>query len=52
MKDMAFGRDETAIEIFPSSSNLVDGAHQRHLWRITNVVLLQLPNLKTGLNIT
>lgn len=31
MKDLAFGGDQWAIEIFPSHRCLVDGEHQRHL---------------------
>lgn len=45
MKDLAFGGCATAVEVFPSHRNLVDGAHQRHLWEVDEK---QVPNLHTG----
>jgi hypothetical protein len=45
IKNMAFGGDATAIEVFPSHVNLVDGQHQRHLWQVDENTV---PNLRTG----
>ena len=32
MKCMALGAQAFAVEVFPASRDVVDGAHQRHLW--------------------
>lgn len=45
IKNMAFGNEATAIEVFPSTSNLVDSQNQRHLWSMEDDAV---PNLKTG----
>jgi len=45
MKDMAFGGTATAVEVFPAHRHLVDGQHQRHLWRVDAD---HVPNLHTG----
>jgi len=45
MKDMAFGGSTTAVEVFPAHRHLVDGEHQRHLWRVESDTV---PNLHTG----
>jgi len=42
MKDMAFGGSATAVEVFPAHRNLVDGQHQRHLWKVDHS---SVPNL-------
>lgn len=34
MKNIAFGGDGNAIEVFPPQRRLVDGQNQRHLWAI------------------
>ena len=33
-KDIAFGGDVWAIEVFPAHRDLVDGQNQRHLWEV------------------
>jgi hypothetical protein len=45
MKCMAFGAPVVAVEVFPSSEDLVDGQNQRHLWKVDKS---NIPNLKTG----
>jgi hypothetical protein len=46
MKSLAFGGAERAVEVFPRSSDLVDGQNQRHLWRVPEG--FEVPNLRTG----
>jgi len=45
MKNIAFGGDSVAIEVFPIQNDLVDGQNQRHLWLMDYD---SVPNLKTG----
>jgi len=45
MKDLAFGGPATAVEVYPAHRDLVDGQHQRHLWRMDRE---NVPNLHTG----
>jgi hypothetical protein len=34
IKCIAFGGPATAVEILPSSRDLIDGQNQRHLWKV------------------
>ena len=43
MKSIAFGGPAAAIEIFPAMRDLVDGANQRHLWKVDPKTI---PNLR------
>lgn len=45
MKSMAFGGRAVAVEVFPDITELVDGQHQRHLFKVDKD---SVPNLKTG----
>jgi hypothetical protein len=45
MKCVAFGGTSVAVEVFPSHRDLVDGQHQRHLWKVNRD---SVPNLFTG----
>jgi hypothetical protein len=46
VKNKAFGKEITAIEIYPAESELVNIKNMRHLWVVPG---LELPNLKTML---
>jgi hypothetical protein len=48
MARMAWGQPALAIEIFPPSRELVDGAHQRHLWLVPDQLRGQFPSLFDG----
>lgn len=37
MKNMIFGGDKAAVEIFPKNRDLFDGQNQRHLWMINPI---------------
>lgn len=43
VKDLVFGEEATAVEIFPASSQVVNLLNVRHLWVLSDV---KLPNLK------
>ncbi len=43
MKSLAFSGPATAIEVYPAARDLVDGANQRHLWRVERD---SVPNLR------
>ena len=49
MKNRVFGKDATAIEIFPAEDQLVNLKNIRHLWLVPPDT--QLPNLKTLLRL-
>jgi len=34
LKNVAFGKEARAIEVYPAQSQLVNSAHWRHLWRL------------------
>ena len=34
LKNIAFGEDARAIEVYPAQSQLVNSKHMRHLWRL------------------
>jgi len=48
MKNIAFGGDAFAIEVFPSQRNLIDGQNQRHLWKTEKH---KIPDLSDGMNV-
>ena len=43
MKDIMFGNDQVAIEVFPTGQDLMDGSNIRHLWLMDRD---SVPNLR------
>lgn len=48
LKDFAFGRHATVVEIFPSATDLVDNNNHRHLWLVDKSILPNLKNKTDG----